>query len=146
MTAALKQPAQHALGITTQTVRLGARIARRTASDAFGLVQRVRHLNPAPKPGMDDVTLARKVETQLFRDPDAPKASVNVNAVDGIVYLHGEVKRPEQVKQLERDAQRIPEVKGVENLLHLHNTPAPTRADTPRSQQRSGTPRARSAR
>ena len=42
-------------------------------------------------------------------------------------------------------ALRIPEVKGVENLLHLRKTPAPTRADTPRSQRRSGTPRARSA-
>ena len=94
---------------------------------------------------MDDVTLARKVETQLFREPDSPKASVNVNVVDGVVYLHGDVKRPEQVKELEREALRIPEVKGVENLLHLRKTPAPTRADTPRSQQRSGTPRARSA-
>jgi osmotically-inducible protein OsmY len=68
---------------------------------------------------------------------------VNVNVVDGVVYLRGEVKRPEQVKELEREALRIPEVRGVENLLHLHKTPAPTRADAPRSQQRTGTPRAR---
>jgi osmotically-inducible protein OsmY len=70
---------------------------------------------------------------------------VNVNAVDGVVYLRGEVKRPEQVKELERQALSIPEVKGVGNLLHLHKTPAPTRADTPRSQQRTGASRARSA-
>jgi BON domain len=57
--------------------------------------------------------------------------------VDGVVWLRGEVKRPEQVRRLEQKARSVPEVRGVENLLHLVKTPAPTRADTPKRQQRT---------
>lgn len=115
----------------------GTRTVTRLASDSFGLVARVRHIRSAPKSDMDDVTLARKVETEIFRPADAPKNTVNVNVVDGVVWLRGEVKHPDQVRSLEEQVRAIPEVRGVENLLHLRKTPAPTRADTPRRQQRT---------
>lgn len=117
--------------------RIGSRLGLGLVGQAFGLVKRVGGIGSAPKPEMDDVTLARKVETVIFRDPDAPKASVDVNAVDGVVWLRGEVKHPDQIRNLERQVQSIPEVRGVENLLHLPKTPAPTRADTPKRQQRT---------
>ena len=139
-------PTNEAVVVTRHTGRLGARLARRAGSDAFGLLQRLRHMRLAPKIGMDDVTLARGVETELFRGPDSPKATVNVNVVEAVVYLHGEVKHPDELKELESQARRIPEVRDVENLLRLPKTPAPTRADTSRSHQRSGTPRRRPAR
>ena len=41
------------------------------------------------------------------------------------------------ISELERRANAIPEVAKVENLLHLPNAPAPTRADTPKSAQAS---------
>jgi hypothetical protein len=90
---------------------------------------------------MDDVTLARKVETEVFRAAGSPKGDVDVNVVDGVVYLHGQVRQPEQIREIESRTRRVPEVVAVENLLHLPGTPAPTRADAPRSQQRSGTAR-----
>ena len=126
------QVIQRTAGIGRQTVRQGERVGRRVLSDAFGLAQRARHLRSAPKPGMDDVTLARKVETELFREAGSPKATVDVNVVDGVVWLRGEVKHPDDVRQLERRALAIPEVRGVENLLHLRKTPAPA-APTPRA-------------
>jgi hypothetical protein len=86
---------------------------------------------------MDDTTLARKVETEIFRAADAPKGSVDVSVVDGVVELRGEVKTPELVNELEEKARAVPEVRDVENLLHLPKTPAPTRSDTPASQQRT---------
>src|SRR5947209_4276827 len=89
-----------------------------------------------PKPGMDDVTLARKVESILFREPDAPKGQVDVSAVDGVVELRGEVKHPEDVNALEAKAREIPEVRDVRNLLHLPKTPSPTRADSPESHRK----------
>jgi hypothetical protein len=107
------------------------------ASEAWGIVQDARHLGRKPKPEMDDVTLARKVETEIFRGRGAPKATVDVNVVDGVVWLRGEVKRPEQVRRLEEKARSVPEVRDVENLLHLVKTPSPTRADTPKRQQRT---------
>lgn len=83
----------------------------------------------APK-DLDDVGLARKVETIIFRDAAVPKGKIDVNAANGVVWLRGEAKTPEMIKMLEREAGAIPEVKRVENLLHLPKTPAPTRTDT----------------
>lgn len=124
-------------GIVSGTFRITERLVRRVGSDTFGLAQRVLRLRPSPKPEMDDVTLTRKVETEIFRGTRAPKATVNVNVVDGVVWLRGEVKRPEQVRNLERKARAVPEVRGVENLLHLRKTPAPTRTDSPARQRRT---------
>jgi BON domain len=116
-------------------------VGRQVAGNAAGLAQRVRPARaptpatpPPPKPDMDDVTLARKVETDIFRNRRALKSSVNVNAVDGVVWLRGEVKHPGQIRSLEQEVLAIPEVRDVENLLHLPKTPAPTR---PRRQQRT---------
>jgi hypothetical protein len=94
-----------------------------------------RARSAAPK-DLDDVTLARKVETELFRDPEVPKGHIDVNAAGGVVWLRGEVRTPEDVKRLEAQAQAIPEVRRVENLLHLPHTPAPTRTDTPAEQRK----------
>lgn len=138
MNSLLKQATQRTLGIARSGLRLSERLGRRVVSDAFGLVQRTRHLRSEPKVGMDDVTLARKVESEIFRDADSPKGDVDVNVVDGVVYLRGQVKQPEQIKSIETRTRRVPEVIEVENLLHLPGTPAPTRADAPRSQQRPG--------
>jgi hypothetical protein len=128
----------------------GAAVQRfgRLTRQARGAIEGARHAAaPAkPKPGMDDVTLQRKVETIVFRPQGAPKGSVDVNVAEGVVYLRGQVKNPDQVKALESAVRAIPEVRGVENLLHLPKTPAPTRADTPRRQQKTRQTAPRSAR
>jgi hypothetical protein len=92
--------------------------------------------NTQPKP-LDDKTITDKVETELFRDAKVAKGKIDVNTADGVVWLRGEAKTPEQIKELEAKALAIPEVKQVENLLHLPKTPAPTRADTPKPQQKT---------
>ena len=127
------------------TLRVSTRLGLRVARDAVGLGRRAAQFGqtpdqtagPAPKPDMDDVTLARKVESEIFRADDAPKGAVDVNVVDGVVWLRGEVKHPEQIRELQHKAESVPEVQGVENLLHLPKTPAPTRVDTPERQQRT---------
>ena len=91
---------------------------------------------PTPK-DLDDVTIARKVESAIFRDHEVAKGHVDVNVADGVVWLRGEVKTPDLVKELEALAQAVPEVRGVENLLHLPKTPAPSRTDTPPSQRKT---------
>jgi hypothetical protein len=89
-----------------------------------------------PKP-IGDPAIARKVESAIFRDEDVPKGDINVNVVDGVAYLRGEAKSPEMINALEEQAKAVTEVVGVENLLHLPGTPAPTRTDTPPSQRKS---------
>jgi len=117
------------LNRTIDTLRGGiggaSRAGKDVANRGVGLGKRVTNRGPKE---MDDVTLARKVETEIFRPKGAPKGKVDVNAVDGVVWLRGEVKNQSQSQTIEKTVRAIPEVKDVENLLHLPKTPAPSRS------------------
>ena len=103
------------------------RTAHISAAYGSGLAKRATHLREEEKPGMDDVTLARKIETEIFRDAGVPKGQINVNAEDGSVFLRGEVRTPELLDELERKAGRVQGVREVRNLMHLPGQPAPMR-------------------
>ena len=105
--------------------RKAGRASRGVAAEAYGLKQKATHLREEEKPQPDDVTLARKVESEIFRDADAPKGRVNVNAEDGVVFLRGEVNDESMIKDLENAARKVQGVREVENLLHTPGTPAP---------------------
>jgi osmotically-inducible protein OsmY len=107
-------------------VREGERLAGSAAGQAEALKQKATHLQEEPKPQPDDVTLARKVETEIFRDADVPKGQINVNAENGTVYLRGEVGEPELIADLEKRTRKVQGVQDVENLLHTPGTEAPT--------------------
>ncbi len=106
---------------STETVQSAAQAA---TSQAQGVASRVQSAatggDSAPD---DDVTLTRKVESEIFRPADAPKDSVSVNVQHGVVELRGEVKRPEQVNALGEAAARVAGVKDVHNLLHTPGSP-----------------------
>jgi osmotically-inducible protein OsmY len=74
----------------------------------------------------NDAVLVSKVESEVFGDPDIPKGGISINAENGIVVLRGQVEDPEQIRRLEQAVGKIDGVLGVENLLHLPGTPAPT--------------------
>ena len=90
--------------------------------------QPARRRAPAKPKQLDDATITHKVETTLFRDNSVEKGKIDVNTADGVVWLRGEAKTPAQIKELEAKALAIPQVKQVENLLHLPKTPAPKQA------------------
>jgi osmotically-inducible protein OsmY len=100
---------------------------RAAAADAYGAKQKVKHLKEEEKPQPDDVTLTRKVETEIFRDEGVPKGQINVNAENGIVILRGEVEKPTMIKDLEKRTRKVQGVKEVENLLHVPGSPVPTK-------------------
>jgi hypothetical protein len=95
---------------------------------------RQRRSSQQPK-ALDDVTITRKVESEIFRGSKVNKGKISVNTADGVVWLRGEAKNPEQVKELEAKALAIPEVKQVENLLHLPKTPAPNKTRSTKTAQ-----------
>jgi osmotically-inducible protein OsmY len=97
------------------------------ASEASAAKQKATHLKEEEKPQPDDVTLARKVETEIFRDSDIPKGRINVNAENGKVVLRGEVEQPELIKDLEQRTKKVQGVQEVENLLHVPGASAPTK-------------------
>ena len=107
-----------------RSARSGGRAARGVASEAYGLKQKATHLHEEPK-DFDDQTLKAKVETELFRGPDAPKGQVNVNAQHGVVQLRGQVDSPELIDELVARTRSVQGVREVENLLHLPGATAP---------------------
>jgi osmotically-inducible protein OsmY len=107
--------------------RRAERLGRAAQSEAYGVTQKAKHLKEEPKPQPDDVTLARKVETEIFRDAEVPKGQINVNAENGVVVLRGEVEQPDLINDLEKKARKVQGVREVENLLHTPGTPAPTK-------------------
>jgi osmotically-inducible protein OsmY len=105
--------------------RKGERAGRAATAEASGLAAKAQHLREEEKPQPDDVTLAHKVESELFRDEEVPKGQININAENGKVVLRGEVERPELISELGERARRIQGVQEVENLLHVPGTAAP---------------------
>jgi hypothetical protein len=112
-------------GFLRRRARRAERAARAAGSYAEGMRERAKAAVREERPPGDDVTLKHKIETELFRDPEAPKGSVNVDVVNGVVTLRGQVKRPEQVRDLEAKARSIAGTRDVENLLHTPGSPAP---------------------
>jgi osmotically-inducible protein OsmY len=72
----------------------------------------------------DDVSLARKVETHIFRPHDAPKGTVSVDVDAGVAYLRGTADEAWS-KRFGDEARKVPGITAVENLLHAPGTPAP---------------------
>src|SRR5215210_8708378 len=72
--------------------------------------------------GYDDQTLKAKVESEVFRDADAPKGDVNVNVEQGVVYLRGELGEQSLIEDLTQRVQSVDGVNRVENLLHTPST------------------------
>jgi hypothetical protein len=115
--------------------------ARRTERQAvvgarraeWRLIGAARHMVSARRPSEppDDVTLAQKVGSTLFRDPRVPKGEISINAEDGVVFLRGMVSGQTTIQEIEQAARRVPGVRDVENLLHPPGTPAP--ASRPKS-------------
>lgn len=112
------------LAFLRRGARSGVRAGKAVGADAYGVGQKAAHLREQPK-DLDDQTLKDKVESELFREVDAPKGQVNVNAQDGIVQLRGEVGSPKLIEELVQRTRSVQGVRDVENLLHLPGTRAP---------------------
>jgi osmotically-inducible protein OsmY len=117
----------------TATVRRSGRRAghlrRRVGAGAYGVRQKVTHLTPQDESTPDDVTLTRRVESEVFRDADVPKGNINIAAHDGLVILRGQVQHPRQIDDLAARVRKVHGVRDVENLLHLPDTPAPNKME-----------------
>lgn len=106
--------------ILRRTGRRAERAARGVGASAAGAMAAMKHAaGPSGTGAIDDVTLAARAETQLFRDPSVPKGSINVNAERGILVLRGEVPSAELRDRLASEAERIDGVWSVHNLLRV---------------------------
>lgn len=101
------------------------RATRYVGSTVEGKAQALKHAGEH-EPMPNDASLAMKVESELFRDPEIPKGDININVEQGVVVLRGQVADTGMSDRLEKTARAIPGVWEVENLLHLPGEPAPT--------------------
>jgi osmotically-inducible protein OsmY len=113
--------------------RRGKETAARKASYAS---QTVKGKATAVAPGagrapagerLNDPALKAKIETEVFRDADAPKDKVSVNVEDGVAYLRGEVEDPSTIDRLREATAKVEGVREVRSLLHTPGQPAPTK-------------------
>jgi hypothetical protein len=108
-----------------RTERRAATRARRAESHAVGVVRRTLNTRRRPGEPLDDVALAHKVQSELFRRARVPKGQIDINAEEGVVFLRGVVELDEEIARVEDVARHLTGVRGVENLLHLPGSPAP---------------------
>jgi hypothetical protein len=101
------------------------RQAHYEAGKVVGVAHAITHHEHAI-PELDDVSLVRKVESELFRDRTIPKGSISINADRGIVVLRGQLEDAQQIQRIEGAVRAVAGVREVENLLHPSGVPAPT--------------------
>ncbi len=102
--------------------------AHHTANTMKGVAHSVTPQRHEP---MDDMTLADRVRSEIFRPADAPKGSVSVDVQAGVAYLRGEVTDQDWIDRLGKATRKVQGINGVKNLLHAPGTPTP--AAEPRS-------------
>jgi osmotically-inducible protein OsmY len=98
-----------------QQARYAAGVAKGTAHEATS----------KPTEPADDRTLADRVRSEVFRADGAPKGSVNIGVVDGVVYLRGELSSSEEIARLIAQTRQVSGVRDVESMLHVPGVGAP---------------------
>lgn len=97
-----------------------------TAGQVQGVMrENVPHRRDNPNP--DDLTLRDRIESEIFRDPKTSRQEMNIDVVDGVVELRGELPSQSAIDDLIARVKNIPDVKGVTSYLHLPGTPAPNK-------------------
>jgi osmotically-inducible protein OsmY len=107
-------------------------VAQSAGAQAKGAAAKAQHKATGGDraPG-DDNTLKSKVESEIFRDSDAPKGSVDITVVEGIVELRGQVDDPTTAEALEMKTRMVGGVRDVRNMLHLPGETPPNIVGTP---------------
>ncbi|MEO8291117.1 MAG: BON domain-containing protein [Gaiellaceae bacterium] len=113
------QTRDRAASLARHGTKRARKLVHHVSADAAGTARRAAHaVRPPSDVELDDATLVDKVESIVFRRRDVPKGQININAENGVVFLRGQVDRPELVDALEARVRKVRGVKSVENLLH----------------------------
>lgn len=68
---------------------------------------------------IDDVTITARVKTEMVRDATVKARDINVDTVNGVVYLTGFVDSTRERERAEALARSVPGVTGVHNQLQV---------------------------
>lgn len=95
----------------------GEQKAKYLRGKADGLLHTVTHARDEAEQ-VDDRTLVDRVRSEIFRGRGVSAGSVDLDAVDGVVTLRGQVDSRDVADQLESAARRVPGVLHVVSYLH----------------------------
>jgi osmotically-inducible protein OsmY len=119
-----RQVAQERMnGIMGKASSQAQEIQRQTGVNPSKVVQKISGGAQTPVPESDYATLAEKVKTELFSDPDV-KGHINVDAEQGIVFLRGALTSRQKIEEVVAKTRGVAGVKDVKNLLHTPTTAA----------------------
>jgi osmotically-inducible protein OsmY len=118
-----------AIATARRLYRQAKRLVRYKEGRLRGTVEELFHLHEPDNPDPDDRTVRDRVETELLGNPHFPKGDVNVDVVQRVVELRGQVATRELIAELTDLASKVPGVVGVHSYLHLPGTPAPNKAE-----------------
>ncbi len=111
-----------------RATRWTARQGRGAAAAITALRQR-REGAGSPSREVDEVGLADRVRSELFRDASIDKGSISVNAERDVVFLRGTAPTDAQIADIVRRAEGIDGVGRVVNLLHMPGAGVPVMSD-----------------
>lgn len=110
-------------------VRRPVRRARRTASKDVaylrGRAHRMGHRLSRSHPPVDDRTLVDRVRSEVFGRRPFRGVSVNMDAVDGVLTLRGQLEDQDAIRDLVDAVGKVAGVRGVESMLHTPDAVAP---------------------
>ena len=108
-----------------RTQRHAGQFVNRVRSDATGRVAALQAEHAPDTRPLDDATLTDRVRSIVFRGPDVPKGTLNVNVERGIVVIRGEVPDEATRERLVADVEGVDGVWSVRDLTHLPGEEAP---------------------
>lgn len=91
------------------------------------------------EPAANDRELVDRVRSEVLGGPEYSGRTINVDAVDGVVALRGQLETPQQIRDLRAAVAAVPGVRDVESYLHLPGTPPPNKAEAMSTPKGSGT-------
>jgi osmotically-inducible protein OsmY len=100
--------------LARQTQQEAERKQRYIAGKAEGVKHEVFGATDVEVP--NDETVADKIRSEVLRHYDGSR--INVNVEHGVAVLRGELNRPDEIRALVHDVERVPGVREVRSLLH----------------------------
>jgi len=106
---------------TSSFVRTSAEQAERKQRYYAGKAEGLKHevLGRTDGDVPNDQMLAQKIRSEVLRHYDS--SHINVNVENGVAVLRGQLSRPDEIRALVRDVERVPGVRDVRSLLHTPN-------------------------
>jgi len=109
------------LVVTDKIVVQSSQVARSQYTEDMARAARQKAKEFGDKIGnsLDDAWIHTKIKAKLIDNPDTPSRKINIDVIDQVVTLHGQVETMAAKDEAERTAKQTEGVRRVNNLLKV---------------------------